>query len=158
MTLATTSALDIARAAGPFVAAVVALYIALRSEWREHRKRPELSLRYDHASDDFETGVINFEGVNSHWVRLRVVNRSGRRTAQDVEVHIVGVAPRTGAASLEGFYLMWSNLAESGLPDRSAPYPSRQAIAPGAARHIDICGSARMRARRLAPTAQSPPA
>jgi hypothetical protein len=45
---------DVLRTTGPFVAAVVVLYIALRSEWRDRRRQRDLRLLFDPATDDVE--------------------------------------------------------------------------------------------------------
>lgn len=133
--------LDVLRAAGPFVAAVVALYIALRSERRERRRQPDLRLLFDPATDDVEAG--GGEGTDEkHWVRLRVANRWGKRTAEDVEVLIVDVRPRLGQ-SLSGFRLTWATLVEDDYRWPSVPWPARQSIAPGTARHVDLLYMAR---------------
>jgi len=132
----TPLALEVLRTAGPFVAAVVALYIALRSERREHRREPDLRLLFDPATDDFEAGVG--EGKDEkHWVRLRVANRWGKRTAEDVEVLIVDVRPWSGP-SLSGFRLTWATLVEDDYRWPSVPWPARQSIASGTARHVDL--------------------
>jgi hypothetical protein len=128
--------LDVLRTAGPFVAAVVALYIALRSERRERRRQPDLRLLFDSATDDVEAGVG--EGRDEkHWIRLRVANRWDKRTAEDVEVLIVDVRP-SFAPSLSGFRLTWATLVEDDHRWPSVPWPARQTIASGTARHVDL--------------------
>jgi hypothetical protein len=128
--------LDVLRAAGPFVAAVVALYIALWSERRERRRQPDLRLLFDPATDDVEAGVD--EGKDEkHWVRLRVANRWGKRTAEDVEVLVIDVRPRFGP-SLSGFRLAWATLVEDDYRWPTSPWPARQTIASGTALHVDL--------------------
>jgi hypothetical protein len=125
-------ALELVQAVGPLAAAAVALYIAFRSEHRARRERPELRLLYDHESEDFEPDV-GPQGVQSHWVRLRVANRWSRRTAEDVEVLVTDVRPHRGRPSLKGFALIWSNVrGPEGRPT------TRQTIPPGFARHVDL--------------------
>jgi hypothetical protein len=134
----TPLALEVLRTAGPFVAAVVALYIAFRSERRDRRRQPDLRLLFDPATDDIEVATEEHE---KHWVRLRVANRWGRRTAEDVEVLIVDVQPRL-KASLNGFTLAWANPPESDHRWPTVPLPARQTIPPGTARHIDVLNMA----------------
>jgi hypothetical protein len=126
--------MQLVQALGTFSAAVVALYIALRAESRESRRQPRLRLLFDADTDDFEVAVGS--PTPTHWIRLRVSNQTGRRSAEDVEVIIVDVLPRR-EASLSGFTLLWSNLPES-LPSGPPVLASRQTIPPGVARHVDI--------------------
>jgi hypothetical protein len=128
--------LDVLRAAGPFVAAVVALYIALWSERRERRRQPDLRLLFDPATDDVEAGVDDGHG-EKHWVRLRVANRWGKRTAEDVEVLIIDVRPRF-VPSLSGFRLTWATLVEDDYRWPGGPWPAHQTIASGTALHVDL--------------------
>lgn len=129
--------LELLRSAGPFVAAAVALYIAFRSERRLRREQPELRLLYEHDnSDDFQAAVGPMSAP-SHWVRLRVANRWGKRTAEDVEVLLVDVRSRGDRPSLNGFALRWSNAFVAGSPT------TRQTIPPGVARHVDLVSMAR---------------
>jgi hypothetical protein len=123
--------LEILRIAGPFVAAAVALYLAQAAERRQRRQRPDLRLLYEHTqSDDL---ALAFGRHEAHWVRLRVANRWGKRTAEDVEVLVVDVRPRDGKGSLNGWVLQWSNArGADGQP------LTRQTIPPGVARHIDL--------------------
>lgn len=127
--------LEVLQVVAPFSAAAAALFIALRTESRERRRQPRLQLLFDPESDDFEVAV-GPEGSRSHWVRLRVANQRGRRTAEDVEIIVVDVRPRRHG-SLNGFTLLWSNLPES-LPSTPLPLASRQTIPPGVARHVDL--------------------
>jgi hypothetical protein len=129
--------LDLLRAAGPFVAAAAALYIALRAEHRDRRRQPDLRLMFDPTTDDVEAGVD--EGKDeTHWVRLRVANGWGKRTAEDVEVIIVDVRPWLGKTTLNGFRLTWAILVEDDLRWPDVPLPARQTIPSGTARHVDL--------------------
>ena len=129
----TPLALELLRSLGPFVAAAVALYIAFRSERRQRRERPELRLIYEHkTSDDFAAGVGD-PSMQTHWVRLRVANRWGKRTAEDVEMLVIDLRPRRAEGSLNGFALKWSNMLDAhGQPI------TRQTIPSGIARHVDL--------------------
>jgi hypothetical protein len=135
MTLAadTPLGLELLRSVGPLIAAGVALFIAFRAERRERRQRPELRLLYEHdTGDDFALG-IGVHGTESHWVRLRVANRWGKRTADDVEVLVVDVRPQSDRGSLNGFALIWSNVFDAQGQPRT-----RQTIPAGVARHVDL--------------------
>jgi hypothetical protein len=137
----TSDVLEVLRATGPFIAAAVALGIASWSGYRERRRRPELRLLFDPATDDVDPGVG--EGKDEkHWVRLRVANRWGKHTAEDVEVFVVHVRPWR-APSLNGFRLRWANTVETDQRWRDVPWPARQTIPPGTARHVDLLDIAR---------------
>lgn len=124
---------DYLTAIGTVGAVFAAIGIAALTARRESRSRPKLSLHYDHQSpDDLVTGVIGTTGQPQHWLRARVANKPGRRSAQDVELLIVNVAtPQAPGAlrSLQGFPFHWANTKGE---------TTRLTIAPGVERHIDI--------------------
>jgi hypothetical protein len=106
-------------------ATVLAVLVALFGpEWRERRKRPQLSLSFDEQRD-----VVPVRPAGeAKWVyaRPRVHNRQGRRTAEDVEAVVTSIQREPPAPSeglLEGRALRWS--------DVDAPKVS---VAPGAYR------------------------
>lgn len=77
-----------AAAVGTLLAVVVALY---STTWRDWRRRPELSL--DFANETEKRGLMfSYDGRDDDddafvfLITLRVTNRQGRRTADDVEV------------------------------------------------------------------------
>lgn len=121
---------------GGLTASVTAVGIALWTILREKSARPRLWLGYRHdLGEDFAVGVMD---GTQHWVRLRVHNRkagrSGRRSADDVEV-LVFLASRDGVSlsQLEGCAFNWSNAFD--VEHRPL---TRLTIPPGVARRFDL--------------------
>jgi len=118
---------------GGFLAAATAVGIAGWSSRRDRKQRPRLELLYDHSEgEDFAVGLND---GTQHWVRLRVLNAPGRRSADDVEVVVAGVNRADGEpiGRIHGFTLVWSNTwGTDGLP------VTRLAIPPGVARRVDL--------------------
>jgi hypothetical protein len=130
-------------AAGTIGAVVVALYVGVI---RERLRRPSLSLHFD--GPDEEDAVIvqslsqmaTMAGrtpIDTAYLRLRVRNKEGRNTAEDVEVLVERVrelAPRIGnppapPPTLGNWPLPWS---------LSSPTTTRLSIPPGVERHVDL--------------------
>jgi hypothetical protein len=118
---------------------VAALGIAWWGVYRERRFRPLLSLDFDPElrPPDFMAGMWSGSGkFESHWVRLRVENKSGRRSADDVEVLVIGLEPTSSGASvrtLDVVPLRWSSTQDS-----SGRAATRITIPPGLSRHVDL--------------------
>jgi hypothetical protein len=134
-----TNIVDWLQAGGTVGAVVVALGIAWWAGVRERRQRPALSLEFDPElrPPDFMAGMRSDEGrIESHWVRLRVENRSGRRSADDVEVLFVrleGKEQPQGVRTLDVVPLGWSSTQDEG--GRAL---TRITIPPGLSRHVDL--------------------
>ncbi len=80
-------------------------------------------------------GVGTTSRTESHWVRLRVQNARGKRSADDVEVLIVEVRGVSGSGPpLGGSPIIWSNLGVAGK------HVTRLTLPPGIARHVDLLG------------------
>jgi hypothetical protein len=126
--------IDYVAAFGTVLASFVAVGIALWARRRDDRQRPELSLVYDGGEgDDFMAG---FRAGNreQHLVRLRVANRWGKRSAEDVEVLVAKVVQSDReAGAVNGYSFVWSNQ----LDGEGRPL-SRITIPPGVARHFDL--------------------
>jgi len=129
--------IDYVAAISTALAVFVALGVALWARLREDRLRPELRLIYEPGlgSDDFAAGLQTGAG-EQHYVRMRVANRWGRRSADDVEVLVVSLredrkAP--GPLPMSGYAFIWSNTFDpEGRP------VTRLTIPPGVARHFDL--------------------
>jgi hypothetical protein len=130
---------------GGIAAAATAVGIATWTARRDRRQRPRLELLYDDRhTDDFAAGLND---DSQHWVRLRVFNAPGRRSAEDVEVVVVQfeeeeadrldpmllTGERTRRGVLTGFALTWSNTF-----DNSGLHATRIAIPPGVYRRVDL--------------------
>lgn len=120
---------------GGIAAAGTAVGIATWGAFRDRRQRPRLKLLYDHdQGEDFAVGIND---DSQHWVRLRVRNAPGRRSAEDVEVVVVRVERHDGETigRLTGFPFGWTNMRdEHGQP------VTRLAIPPGVARRSIFYG------------------
>jgi hypothetical protein len=127
------------QAVGTVAAVAAAVGIAWWGFYRERRRRPLLSLDFDPdlRAPDFMAGMWSGNGkFESHWVRLRVENKSGRRSADDVEALVIGVEPASPngpARTLDVVPLRWSSTQDS--YGRAA---TRITIPPGLSRHVDL--------------------
>jgi hypothetical protein len=141
---AATAPLDWLQAFGTLAAVIVALGIAIANARRDRRRRPALSLTCNQASPlDFMMGVgIGMDmgrERQGHWMRLRVANAWGKRSADDVEVLVInvrGISPADGVllTPLLGVLpLKWSRILDAeGRP------LTRTTIPPGVERHVDL--------------------
>jgi hypothetical protein len=121
-------------AIGTAAAAILALYIGVI---RERLRRPQLSLHFERGTSDTIVvgGVerLTEDSSDVAYLRLRVRNRSGRVTAEDVEVTITGArelqleGPQV--VRLDGLPLGFSN---------TAPTATRMHVSPGGERHVDL--------------------
>lgn len=133
--------IDWFQAVGTFGAVVAAVGIAVWGVHRERRQRPSLTLAFDTSLQppDFMAGMWSGDGVDwyeSHWVRLRVQNAAGRKSADDVEVLLREVQSLDEAAdvrTLDVCPLRWSST--QGPADGAL---TRITIPPGLARHVDL--------------------
>lgn len=126
----------IAAALGTIAAVLIALY---RETWREWRSRPKLSLNLDSTWSEASRDLFWQQGsAPAHWARLRVVNASGRRSAQDVEVlvtafYALGGDDERWQPPLDTRPLPWSN-----TPPQGGNVVTEAQIPPGVSRHLDL--------------------
>jgi hypothetical protein len=147
------------QASGTFCAVAAALGIAWRGERRERQRRPVLSLAFDPSLEppDFMRGMWSRHGEDqweSHWVRLRVENSAGRRSADDVEVLFLSLEALDEAGSqrtLDVVPLRWSSTQGD-----AGGALTRITIPPGLARHVDLL-AIRGRCPEADPEAHQPP-
>ncbi len=95
------------------------------------RRRPKLELRFDNAGND-QIIVGSAGGFDVAYVRLRVANRPGKDTADDVVVMVTEVRPLgkpEADATPIHLPLIWSG---------TTPPRTVSALHPGSARHIDL--------------------
>jgi hypothetical protein len=98
------------------------------------RRRPRLDLRFDQSGND-QVIVATAEGFDAAYVRLRVANRAGKDTADDVVVIVTesrwpADSERTVAeAKPIGLPLTWSG---------TSPPLTMASVHPGSERHIDL--------------------
>jgi hypothetical protein len=127
--------IDYIAAFGTVAASMTALAIAFWARSREDRQRPVLRLEYDDGKgDDLIVGFVAIDH-EQHWLRMRVINEWGRRSADDVEVLVVRLV-RKGSSdgrSINGYSLPWSNQSDAASGERT-----RITIPPGVARHFDL--------------------
>jgi hypothetical protein len=115
---------------GTLSAVLLALY---RDTWREWRSRPRLSLHLDPMWTESNRDLFWQQGeAPAHWLRLRVRNEKGRRSAEDVEVlvtgfYALGEAEEAWQPPMDIYPLRWS----------ATPDPRVQ-IPPGVSRHVDL--------------------
>jgi hypothetical protein len=128
--------IDYVAAFGTVAAAVIALGVASWAWLREGRRRPRLRLLYDHRGIDFAADVPQNDGRDHHFVRMRVENRSGRRSAEEVQVLTVALA-RDGKLVMErsfgGYAFKWS-LTHAGRTSSMTTLT----VPPGMARRVDL--------------------
>jgi hypothetical protein len=96
------------------------------------RRRPKLELQFDPGSTD-QVVVETAEGFDAPQVRLRVTNRTGKDTADDVVVMVTELRELDGSDDPEvrpvGLPLTWSG---------SSPPLSVASVHPGSERHVDF--------------------
>ncbi len=120
----------VAAALGTLSAVLLALY---RDTWREWRLRPRLTLHLDPMWTESNRDLFWQQGqAPAHWLRLRVRNEKGRRSAEDVEVlltafYALGVEEEAWQPPLDIYPLRWS-----------ATRDPRVQIPPGVSRHVDL--------------------
>jgi hypothetical protein len=120
----------IVAAFGTLSAVLVALY---RDTWRERRSRPLLSLRLDPNWTESNRDLFWQQGRSpAHWLRPRVKNEKGRRSAEDVEVLV------TAFYALEGNEEAWQPPLDIYPLRWSATQDPRVQIPPGVSRHVDL--------------------
>jgi len=97
------------------------------------RRRPKLELRFDGTTLNDQVIVKTAAGHEAACVRLRVVNRPGRDTADDVVVMVTGLERLDGAdgsvARPVSLPLTWSG---------SNPPFTVASVHPGSERHVDL--------------------
>ena len=127
-----------AKAFAPVIPAAVAVWIALRVEGKERRRQPALAL--SSSPDNPLELVTNVEtsshGMVQHYLRIRVENAREKRSADDVEVFVIGVT-KAGEErrALSAVPLVWSNSAEPGAG--GAPFKTKGVLPPGVHRYVD---------------------
>lgn len=110
------------------------VYALFRDVFVTPRRRPKLELRFDPSGND-QVIVGTGGGLNAAQVRLRVANREGKDTADDVVVMVSEVRrlpnPETAMpeATPIGLPLTWSG---------SSPPLTVASVHPGSERHIDL--------------------
>ena len=120
-------------------AVVLALALALGQAVSARRRRPQLSLAFDPGSElDFIRGVGLGSGGESHWLRLRVRNKRGKRSADDVEVLLVSVAGGPAHSIVHATPLDVTPLRWSTTTDRDCRPLTRLTVPPGLERHVDL--------------------
>jgi len=97
------------------------------------RRRPKLELRFDGTTLNDQVITMTATGREAACVRLRVVNRPGRDTADDVVVMVTGLERLDGAdgsvARPVSLPLIWSG---------SNPPFTVASVHPGSERHVDL--------------------
>jgi len=88
------------------------------------RRRPRLDLRFDRAGND-QLVVATANGAEVGQVRLRVGNKAGKDTADDVVVLVTELGPDSPVH----LPLMWSG---------TSPPLTVSSIHPGSERHVDL--------------------
>lgn len=117
-------------ALGTLSAVLVALY---RDTWREWRSRPLLSLHLDPIWTESNRDLFWQQGqYPAHWLRPRVKNEKGRRSAEDVEVLV------TAFYALGGEEEAWQPPLDTHPLRWSATQDPRVQIPPGVSRHVDL--------------------
>lgn len=115
---------------GTLSAVLVALY---RDTWRERRSRPLLSLHLDPIWTESNRDLFWQQGQSpALWLRPRVGNENGRRSAEDVEVLV------TAFLALGGDEEAWQPPLDIYPLRWSATQDSRVQIPPGVSRHVDL--------------------
>jgi hypothetical protein len=114
------------------IATLGAVLVALFGPiWHEARRRPRLSLEFHADTDDM---VLSYTGEpqDGEWlfVRLRVVNGKGRRTAHDVEVWMLDIVGDDGAPHrAPARTLKWAGRPDHMLPSLHSGMPRRVDLA-----------------------------
>ena len=121
-------------AVGTVAAVAYALY---RDIWRQRRHRPLLSLQFDPIPSPSNLDLVTAGTTIMHWARLRVENKLGRKTAEEVEVLVLSFRFMDGEDSLAPLndrLLPWVGLRSF---DMQSPV-SRTHIPAGIARRVDL--------------------
>jgi hypothetical protein len=124
-------------AAGGTVAAVL---IAVDRDWiREKKRRPKLEMSFEPVDrlQNLDMVTVGPEHDLVHWIRPRVSNANGCRSAEKVEVFLLRCEqrhPRRARAPVNERPLSWSGVRESDGVTRI----TRTVIPPGVTRHIDL--------------------
>jgi hypothetical protein len=93
------------------------------------RRRPKLDLRFDRGGND-QIVVMTGAGFDAAHVRLRVANKAGKDTADDVVVMVTELrSTATSESQPMGLPLTWSGT----IPPRTVA-----SVHPGSERHIDL--------------------
>jgi hypothetical protein len=93
------------------------------------RRRPKLDLRFDSSGND-QIVVATGGGLDAAYVRLRVANRAGKDTADDVVVMVTELRrPAMTEGQPIGLPLTWSG---------TSPPRTVASVHPGSERHIDL--------------------
>jgi hypothetical protein len=122
------------------VGTVAAVVIAVQRDWiLEKRRRPKLELTFDPANRNRSLDLVTVGPADDlvHWVRPRVSNARGCRSAENVEVFLLRCERQdtTGPhAPVNERPLSWSGVRE---PDGKTRI-TRTLIPPGVTRHIDL--------------------
>jgi hypothetical protein len=109
-------------------------YALFRDLFVTPRRRPKLDLRFDKTGND-QVIVATAAGFDAAYVRLRVANRNGKDTADDVVVmltelrHVADSEITTSETQPIGLPLTWSG---------SSPSRTVASVHPGSERHIDL--------------------
>src|SRR4051794_15559359 len=81
-------------AVGTCVAAVVGIALFWYALFNDYGKRPKLSLSFDNSRDvKTQTNTIGLDPPStvSRWLRVRVENANGRRTARNCCAYVTGI-------------------------------------------------------------------
>jgi hypothetical protein len=125
-----TTATDWLTAIGTVLAVVVALGLQGWITWREHRRRPKVSLSFDRFAYAWEG-----HDPQIRYLRLAVTNADGKHAADDVEVLVLKIdGGPVGSGIVDRWFansaLRWPNLRKHDLP--------RVTVPPGASRYVDL--------------------
>lgn len=117
---------SILAAVGTLAAVIVALYLQY---WQDRRTRPSLSLHFDSLTPDIV--IVDRPPFVAVWVRFRVANARGRKTARKVSVLVTSVrcidADSVSRDTIPVRELSWSDTERVDMD-----------IPPGVERRIDV--------------------
>jgi len=119
---------------------VAAVLIAVhRDWWVEKRRRPKLTISFDPANRVENLDLVTVGPAHDlvHWIRPRVSNARGCRSAEKVEVFLLRCEqrrPKHARTPVNERPLSWSGVRE---PD-DVTRITRTVIPPGVTRHIDL--------------------
>ena len=132
MEASTANTADWLIAFGTIAAVVVALGTQGWISWREHHRRPKLSLSFDRFAYAWES---QRDGTQIRYLRLAVSNDRDKHAAEDVEVLILRVdgGPRGGTV----FDRWYANAALRWPNERPEDRP-RVTVSPAATRYVDV--------------------
>jgi hypothetical protein len=122
------------------VGTVFGLLVALYRDWfLEWRGRPRLQIAFDPAGrrENLDLVTVGPPDGLVHWVRLRVSNATGCRSADNVEVFLLRCERREETRTqtpLNERPLSWSGIRESDGKTRI----TKTVIPPGVTRHVDL--------------------